>query len=298
MTDRISVLVTGSDGQLGRSLQMVSLEYPQYQFTFVNRNELDLSREENITNYFQDKRFDFIINGAAYTAVDKAEQEPELADAINHIAVQRIAEIAKAQDSVFIHISTDYVFDGENCKPYTERELTNPKSVYGVSKLKGEQAIVRVAPKGLIIRTSWVYSEFGNNFVKTMLKLSDERDQLSIIYDQLGSPTRAKDLARAIMTIVNFDLAQWEQHTQVPIYHYSSEGVCSWYDFAKTIFELAKVSCDVMPIETIDYPTPAVRPHYSVLNKTKIKHKYGLDIPYWKDPLKKCIQVLQENTLR
>jgi dTDP-4-dehydrorhamnose reductase len=296
MSETKSILVTGAHGQLGRSVELISSQYPHYQFSFVSRDELDLSDAENMTDYFQHNHFDFIINCAAYTAVDQAEQEPELANNINHMAVQKLAEIAKAQDSALIHISTDYVFDGENCTPYTEIEQTNPQGVYGNSKLAGEQAVIHIAPKGCIIRTSWVYSEFGNNFVKTMLRLGCEREKLSVVFDQVGSPTRAKDLAFAIMRIIELNTTQCEQLVEVPIYHFSGEGVCSWYDFAKTIFELANISCDVSPIETKDYPTPATRPHYSVLNKAKIKDEYELSIPYWKDSLKQCIATLQENS--
>jgi dTDP-4-dehydrorhamnose reductase len=296
MSETKSILVTGAHGQLGRSVELISSQYQHYQFSFVSRDELDLSDAENITHYFQHNHFDFIINCAAYTAVDKAEQETELTNAINHVAVQKLAEIAKSKGSALIHISTDYVFDGTNCTPYTEIEQTNPQSVYGNSKLAGEQAIIHVAPKGCIIRTSWVYSEFGNNFVKTMLRLGNEREKLSVVCDQVGSPTRAIDLALAIMKVVELNADQWEQHVEVPIYHYSNEGVCSWYDLAKTIFELANIPCNVSPIETKDYPTPAIRPHYSVLNKAKIKDEYELTIPYWKDSLKECIATLQENS--
>lgn len=235
MSETKSILVTGAHGQLGRSLKVISPLYSNYQFSFVSRDELDLSDADNIVSYFQHNHFDFIINCAAYTSVDKAEQEIELANTVNHIAVKKLAEIAKAQDSALIHISTDYVFDGTNCTPYAEIEQPNPQSIYGASKLEGEEAIVRLATKAIIIRTSWVYSEFGNNFVKTMLRLGKEREKLNIVCDQIGSPTRANDLALAIMKIVELNADQWEQDVEVPIYHYSNEGVCSWYDFAKTI---------------------------------------------------------------
>ncbi|MCK4842921.1 MAG: dTDP-4-dehydrorhamnose reductase [Methylococcales bacterium] len=287
-----SILVTGANGQLGQSINSIAPEYPEYQFHFVTRNQLDLSDIENITTYFQKNNFDLIINCAAYTAVDKAEQEAELADAINHQAVKKLAEIAKEQSTVLIHISTDYVFDGTSYKPYVETNQVNPQSNYGASKLKGERALQIISPEGCIIRTSWVYSEFANNFVKTMIKLGQQRDQLSVIFDQIGSPTYAKDLAQAIMKIVaNNGLIK---HTKLPIYNFSNEGVCSWYDFAKAIFEMNNINCNVSPIETKDYPTPAKRPHYSLLNKAKIKLDYDLIIPYWKDSLKSCLKALQE----
>lgn len=285
------ILVTGANGQLGQSFQAVSAQYPNYQFTFAIRKDIDLNSLESIDNYFKQKQFDLIINCAAYTAVDKAEQEVELADAINHLAVKKLAQIAKEQSSVLIHISTDYVFDGTNYRPYSETDITNPQSVYGASKLKGEQAIQAIKPKGCIIRTSWVYSEFGNNFVKTMMKLGWDRDQLGVIFDQVGSPTYAKDLAQSIMTIVQSN--KLNNASTPEIYHYSNEGVCSWYDFARQVFEIKNIDCRVNAIETKDYPTPATRPHYSLLNKAKIKQAYNLMIPYWKDSLNQCLQNLQ-----
>lgn len=283
-------LVTGKYGQLGQSLLALKEAYPLLDMTFVGRNELDLSCATSINDYFKEKAFDVIINCAAYTAVDKAESEPELADQINHHAVKQLAEIAKQQACVLIHISTDYVFNGQNYKPYIETDVTDPQSVYGDTKLKGELAIKAINPKGCIIRTSWVYSEFGNNFVKTMQRLGSERDQLNVIFDQVGTPTYAGDLANAILKVVSRDTPGAENDT----YLFSNEGVCSWYDFAKAIFEESDVECVVNPIETKDYPTPAIRPHYSLMNKAKIKADINLTIPYWKDSLKLCIQRLQE----
>jgi len=298
-----SILVTGANGQLGRSLRGIESLYPQFQFIFTDREELDLCELDNVTDYFKQNRFDLIINCAAYTAVDKAEKEPELADAINHRAVKQLAEIAKSQNTILIHISTDYVFDGTNYKPYIETDLTNPQSIYGISKLAGERAMQAISPKGMIIRTSWVYSEFGSNFVKTMLKLGQEREQLNVIFDQVGSPTYAKDLAQKIMRIIEANSESWciaegDNQKELPIYHFSNEGVCSWYDFVKVIFEMTGINCIVNPIETKDYATPATRPHYSLLNKAKIKHDYDLVIPYWKDSLKECLLALQENQIR
>ena len=290
------VLVTGKDGQLGKSIEQIARQYPQYDFEFVGRERLDLSSAEKITEFFVSKHFDVIINCAAYTAVDKAETETDLADKINHLAVKQLAEIAKQQESVLIHISTDYVFNGQNFKPYIESDLTEPQSIYGATKLKGEKTIQEINPKGCIIRTSWVYSEYGNNFVKTMLKLGHERDSLNVIFDQVGTPTYAGDLAKTILQMVDGGHSRFSiQNLKCcNVYHYSNEGVCSWYDFAKTIFGFSDIDCRVNPIETKDYPTPAERPHYSLLNKAKIKHDFELEIPYWKDSLQKCIKRLQE----
>lgn len=314
-----SILVTGKNGQLGQSLAKVvdatvipsSVEKsPAYRlnFTFVDRKELDLANPQSIRDYFKAKQFDAIVNCGAYTAVDKSESEPELADQINHLAVKQLAEIAKQQNSVLIHISTDYVFDGTNHKPYLETDKTNPINIYGLTKLKGELAMQAINPKGAVIRTSWVYSEFGNNFVKTMLRLGKERDNLNVIFDQVGSPTYATDLANAILVMLKkcFTLSETESTTPTPMgsgkgegecstvqtYHYSNEGVCSWYDFAKAIFDIANISCQVNPIETKEYPTPAKRPHYSVMNKFKISQIPALVVPYWRQSLQKCLGLI------
>jgi len=272
-----SILVTGATGQLGSEIQALAPNHTDYNFTFIDRNVLDFSSEDAIRTYFEDKTFDVIINCAAYTAVDKAESEEELAFAINHRAVETLAHIAKEKKISLIHISTDYVFDGSNFKPYVENEPTNPQSVYGESN------------NSIIIRTSWVYSGFGNNFVKTMLRLGREREELGVIFDQIGTPTYAKDLAKAIL-----DIIPQIENTQTVIYHYSNEGVCSWYDFARAIFELSGIGCKVRAIETKEYPTPATRPHYSLLNKAKIKNSFGLDIPYWRDALREALETMEK----
>ena len=289
-----SILVTGANGQLGSELRELSVLYADYTFTFISRNELDLSNSDAIQHWFVDKTFDVIINCAAYTAVDKAESEQALASEINTTAVDTLARIAKEKDSSLIHISTDYVFDGKNFKPYCETDPTNPQGVYGQTKLEGEQAMLAINPaKSIIIRTSWVYSSFGNNFVKTMLSLGKEREELGVIYDQVGTPTSARDLAQAILSIIQHPKLSTLPATE--IYHFSNEGVCSWYDFAKAIFELSAIHCHVKPIETIDYPTPATRPHYSLLNKAKIKKTFNITIPYWKDSLQECLDVIKGN---
>jgi dTDP-4-dehydrorhamnose reductase len=242
-------------------------------------------------DFFENQKFDAIINCAAYTAVDKAESEAELADAINHRFVAMLAKIAKRDDSKLIHISTDYVFNGQNHRPYVENDPTDPQGIYGKTKCAGEKAILDVSPKNtIILRTSWVYSAHGNNFVKTMLRLGRERETLSVIFDQVGTPTYARDLASAIL-----DILPQINNGKPEIYHYSNEGAASWYDFAAAIFELSDIPCQVNPITTDQYPTPASRPHYSLLNKAKIKNDFNLKIPYWRDSLKECLVKLGEN---
>ncbi len=284
------ILVTGKNGQLGNALAQLSDQYVDWAFTFVNHDELDLADVAAIQDFFVNRSFDVIVNCAAYTAVDKAESEQELADKVNHQAVATLAEQAKRMDATLIQISTDYVFDGASYRPYVESDEVAPQGIYGLTKLKGEQAMRQVQPRGCIIRTSWVYAEHGANFVKTMLRLGEQRESLGVIFDQVGSPTYAPDLAQVILQFI----AQDNFSEQIEVYHFSNEGVCSWYDFAKTIFELAEINCQVDPIETKDYPTPAKRPHYSLLNKQKIKQTLGIRIPYWKDSLIKCLQRLPQ----
>lgn len=282
------ILVTGKNGQLGQSLQKIAVAFPEYDFVFVGRDELDLASAQSIDEFFAGQnRFTAIINTAAYTAVDKAEVEPDLANQINHLAVSQLADIAHKQDAFLLHVSTDYVFDGKGCRPYIESDPVAPQNQYGLSKLKGEQAMQVSGCNGAIVRASWVYSEFGNNFVKTMLRLGRERDSLNVIFDQVGSPTYATDLGRALVALLKA-----ESQPGVELYHYSNEGVCSWYDFAKAIFELSGVNCAVNPIETKDYPTPARRPHYSLMNKAKIKQTLGMQVPYWREALKRCMGML------
>lgn len=283
-----NILVTGMNGQLGSELQLLHSSYPQHTFTFTDRNSLDLGNLCKLEDYFDDKTFDVIINCAAYTGVDKAESDIDLADTINHRGVSLLAKIAKNKNISLIHISTDYVFNGQNYRPYIETDSTDPQGIYGRTKRDGENAILDVAPhNSIILRTSWVYSTFGANFLKTMLRLGSERDSLGVIFDQVGTPTYARDLAYAILEII-----PQIQNTKPEIYHYSNEGVASWYDFAQAIFELSGTACAVTAIETSQYPTPAVRPHYSLLNKKKVKESFGISIPYWKNSLKECIDLL------
>jgi len=284
-----NILVTGSNGQVGSELQALSKNYA-YNFFFTDRTSLDITEKKEIENFVNANSIDTIINAAAYTAVDRAEDDKESADRVNHLATNYLAEIAKEKSIKLIHISTDYVFSGENFKPYTEDDTTNPNGVYGQTKLEGEKAMQEINPKdSIIIRTSWVYSSFGANFVKTMLRLGKERDSLGVIFDQVGTPTYARDLAKTILDIIPNIKSK-----EVAIYNYSNEGVLSWYDFSKEIMKMASIECVINPIETKDYPTPAKRPHYSLLNKAKIKKEFNITIPYWKDSLKECLETLGE----
>ena len=284
------ILVTGSNGQLGSELRSLAPDYSEHTFFFTDRDTLDITDETAIEEFVKEYGADTIINSAAYTAVDKAESDSEAADRVNHKAARVLAEVAKRHGAKLIHISTDYVFDGRNFRPYIESDPTAPASVYGATKCDGEKAIMTVDPKAsIIVRTSWVYSSYGANFVKTMLRLGKERDELGVIFDQVGTPTYAKDLARALLDIIP-DI----KNSSVEIYHYSNEGVASWYDFAKEIMSLAGNDCKVNAIETKAYPTPASRPHYSLLNKSKIKEAFGIEIPYWKESLKQCLEQLGE----
>lgn len=280
------ILVTGANGQLGRSIQSMAERHPSLEFFFTDIDTLDICDQEAIDAYIRDNRIRYIVNAAAYTAVDKAETEKTQANRINHYAVRMLGEVAEATGAKIIHISTDYVFDGKNYRPYVETDHTSPMSVYGWTKLAGENALKEVCTNYMIIRTSWLYSEYGNNFVKTMIRLGNEKDELSVVFDQVGTPTYAGDLAEAILTIIE---AGSEGLFVAGVYHYSNEGVCSWYDFALKIMKLNELSCRVKPIETKDYPTPAVRPAYSVFNKSKIKETYGLLIPHWEESLRRMI---------
>jgi len=285
----LNILVTGSNGQLGSEIKELSSLYP-HNFFFTCKDNLDITNAGSIEAFIQKNTITAIINCAAYTAVDKAESDQENADKINHQAVKHLATIAKANAIKLIHISTDYVFDGTNHKPYTETDATNPQSIYGKTKFLGEQALLHVNPQNaIIIRTSWVYSSYGANFVKTMLRLGREKESLGVIYDQVGTPTYAKDLAKTIL-----DILPSIENSKFKIYNYSNEGVLSWYDFAKEIMKMAKLTCKINPIETKDYPTPAKRPHYSLLNKSKIKKEYNIEISYWKDSLDRCLLKMGE----
>jgi len=284
------ILVTGANGQLGMELRQLASQYTQYDFIFLSRSELAIEQPESAKRLFQLHRPDFCINCAAYTAVDKAESEKENAFLINGEAVGALAAASKENNCRFIHISTDYVFDGTATVPYKEDAKTNPQSVYGASKLLGEQNAMKENPGSIIIRTSWVYSEFGKNFVKTMLRLMSEKKEVGVVNDQFGSPTYAADLAETIMQIISKAGTHDSALTTHGIFHFSNEGVISWYDFAIAIKEITGSHCKVNPIPTSEYPTPAKRPAYSALDKTKIQQTFGVKLYDWKGSLSTCIR--------
>ncbi len=296
----MNILITGSKGQLGNELRLLSEKYTQHNFFLTDIEELDITNKDAVNAFVADNNINLLINCAAFTAVDRAESQQELCHLLNAEAPGILAKAMQQAGGWMIQISTDYVFEGTGHKPYTEDLPTNPQSIYGKTKLLGEQAVMRECPESIIIRTAWLYSTFGNNFVKTMLRLGKERESLGVIFDQIGTPTYAADLAEAIMHIAEAEshsqVAQSENHTP-GIYHYSNEGVCSWYDFTREIHHLAGItSCDVKPLHTEEYPTPAPRPMYSVLDKTKIKQTYGISIPWWQDSLAKCISKILSET--
>ena len=281
----MKILITGANGQLGSEIRLLAPDYSNYTFIFTDVDELDITNRQAVYERLMTDRPDVIINCAAYTAVDDAEDEPEKADLINHKAVEILSAEAKRFDIFLMHTSTDYVFDGTQYLPYKETDSEAPTGIYGQTKWRGEQAMQSILDNGLIIRTAWLYSEYGKNFVKTMLRLGQEKERLSVIFDQTGSPTYAKDLAQVILEILpNIKRDTFE------IYHFSNEGVCSWFDFAKAIFELKDISCNVEPIESKDFPAKAPRPHYSVLNKAKIKQDFGVDIRHWREALYECLK--------
>lgn len=282
------VLVTGAGGQLGQSLQFIAPNYPDIQFVFFESNQLDITNLNHIKQLFKQFNPSFCINAAAYTAVDKAESEPEKAHLINVVGPKNLAEVCKEFDTILLHISTDFVFDGTKDSPYTEDDFPNPTGVYGQTKLDGEKAIQETWQKHFIIRTSWVYSQFGNNFMKTMLRLASERDKLSVVNDQIGTPTNAVDLAEVLVKII---LSNNQQPTtnNYGIYNFSNEDQCSWYYFAKKIFEFNSININLEPIPTTSYPTPAKRPAYSVLDKRKIKDTFGIEVKNWEESLRKTV---------
>ena len=282
-----NILVTGSNGQLGSELQSLAPAHDETcRFFFTDVAELDITDRQAVYSFVEQNRISVIVNCAAFTAVDKAESEPERCNLLNHIAPGYLAEAIASVGGTMIQISTDYVFDGTSCKPYKEEDITNPQTVYGRTKLAGEESVIRTCAGSMVIRTAWLYSTYGNNFVKTMLRLGKERDKLGVVADQIGTPTYARDLANAILTVI-------EKGIKPGVYHFTNEGTCSWYDFTKAIHRMEGIEdCEVSPIHTEDYPVPAKRPHYSVLDKTKIKQTYELDIRWWEDALKDCLKKL------
>lgn len=287
-TSTKNILVTGANGQLGSELRSLSSSFPQFNFTFTDYQELDITSLDSVEKYLKDSKPHYTINCAAYTAVDKAEQEATQANQLNAIAPKILADTCKKYGIKLIHISTDYVFDGKANTPYKETDRVNPQSSYGHSKLQGELNVLE-SGIGMVIRTSWLYSAYGNNFVKTIQKHGAVKPELGVVFDQIGTPTWAHDLAKAILDIIN----KGDENFKPEVFHYSNEGVCSWYDFAHEIISLSNLTCKVKPIETKDYPTPAVRPQFSVFNKQKIRNLYNVDIPYWRDSLIECLKQIE-----
>ena len=282
----MKILITGCNGQLGNEMQLLEKENPQHTYFNTDVAELDITDQKAIEMFVSENAIDGIVNCAAYTAVDKAEENQDLCMKLNATAPDYLSQAIEKRGGWMIQISTDYVFDGTNHKPYTEADSVCPNSTYGRTKLAGEQAVMAGCKKSMIIRTAWLYSTFGNNFVKTMIRLGKEKPELGVIFDQIGTPTYARDLAVAIFAAINQGI--------VPgIYHFSNEGVISWYDFTKAIHRIAGITtCRVRPLHTEEYPTPANRPHYSVLDKTKIKQTYSIEIPYWEESLVECVKLL------
>lgn len=282
----MNILITGANGQLGNEMQVLSKDNAHHTYFFTDVQELDICDEQAVHLFVSGNRIDVIVNCAAYTAVDKAEDNPELCDKLNHLAPGYLAAAAETCGAALIQVSTDYVFDGTAHIPYTEDVAPCPNSVYGSTKLAGEEAVMKNCSRAMIIRTAWLYSIYGNNFVKTMLRLGRERETLGVVFDQIGSPTYAKDLAVAIFAAINQGI--------VPgVYHFSDEGVCSWYDFTLAIHRLAGITtCKVSPLHTDEFPAKAPRPHYSVLDKTKIKKTFGIEIPHWETSLRECVSKL------
>ncbi len=282
-THPFTILITGGQGQLGQSFQFIATNYSLHNFLFVSKDDLDITDEKAVDDFFSEKKIDFCVNCAAYTAVDKAEQDKVLATLVNTTAVGFLAKACKKYQATFIHVSTDYVFDGTNHSPYLTTDKTNPVNFYGQTKLEGEQMAIKENEASIIIRTAWVYSQFGNNFVKTMIRLMNERESIGVVNDQLGCPTYAVDLAEAIMQIIG------TKNMEPGIYHYSNQGQISWYEFAEEISSCIHSTCIVNPISTLQFPTPAARPAYSVLDTEKIKSTFHIDIPNWKSSLHNCI---------
>ncbi len=286
------ILVTGSNGQVGSELKTLAKKYPAWTFHFTDSGDLNIADAKIVDTFFASQKIDVCINCAAYTAVDKAESDQETARAVNVDGVANLAKACQKHNAVFIHYSTDYVYHNNQNTPYKETDKTSPQGVYAATKLEGDiKALELNSGRTLVFRTSWVYSSFGHNFVKTMMRLGKDRDKLTVIFDQTGTPTYAYDIADMTLQIVH-KLDDMNIEDVAGVYHFSNEGVSSWYDFAKAIFQLQGINCTVSPIETKDYPTPAARPHFSVLNKAKIKDTFQLEIPYWRESLAACLKLL------
>ncbi len=282
----MNILITGCNGQLGNEMQLLEKDYPQHQWFNTDVQELDITNQLAIEQFVAENKIDGIVNCAAYTAVDKAEDNKELCTTLNTVAPSYLAAAVEKRGGWMIQISTDYVFNGTKHTPYVETDTPSPDSVYGSTKLAGELGVQKFCKQSMIFRTAWLYSTFGNNFVKTMIRLGKEKPELGVIFDQIGTPTYARDLAQVIMIAI-------EKGIKPGVYHFSNEGVISWYDFTKAIHRIAGITtCHVRPLHTSEYPTPANRPHYSVLDKTKLKQTYGIEVPYWEESLKDCIEKL------
>jgi dTDP-4-dehydrorhamnose reductase len=288
----MNVLITGSKGQLGSEIKDISGNYKSINFIYADLPELDICDIKSLHEYVSSHRINTVINCAAYTAVDKAEEDIEIAKKVNSEGVLNLVKVMEKINGKIIHISTDYVFNGEHFMPYLENDIESPIGLYGKTKRDGELVVLNSNIDGIVIRTSWLYSAYGNNFVKTMMRLGNDKEELNVIFDQVGTPTFAGDLAIACLEILSNKNSRIDKKGN--LYHFSNEGVASWYDFAIAIMKIGNIDCKVMPIETKDYPTLAKRPHYSVLNKTKIKKDFGLEIPYWRDSLKVCIEKLSK----
>ena len=288
----MNILVTGSNGQLGSEIKDLAANYANFSFFFMDLPALDICNSSQLDVFFKDKNINTVINCAAYTAVDKAEQDVDIAEKVNSEGVLNLVNAVQKVQGKLIHISTDYVFDGNSFLPYQELDEVNPIGVYGNTKRSGELAVINSDIDGIVIRTSWLYSAYGNNFVKTMLRLGNEREELGVIFDQVGTPTNASDLAKACLDIFAVQ-KESKINSNGNLYHYSNEGVASWYDFAIAVMKIGGENCKVKPIQTKDYPTLAKRPQYSVLNKSKIKTDFKIDIPYWRDSLKDCIEEIK-----
>lgn len=290
---KLNILITGADGQLGQEFRFWSPEFSNCDFVFTDRNELDITKLKAVTSFFADSTPHYVINCAAYTAVDRAETDQQLATNINVLGAKNLAMACQMTQATMIQLSTDYVYHSKQNTPFKETDPVSPKGVYARTKLRGDMAVLKNCDKSFVIRTSWVYGVFGHNFVKTMLRLGKERTEISVVFDQIGTPTAARDLAKAILDIIlKIENQQIEPFLYKGIWHYSNEGVTSWYDFAKAIFELREMPIRVKPIETTLFPTPAKRPPFSVLNKDKIKKVFGIEIPHWRESLIACLKEL------
>ncbi len=286
-----NLLITGADGQLGNEMRNILAGDKTFNSFFTNKETLDITNAKDVYKFIEDNHIDIIVNCAAYTAVDKAEEDIIDCAKLNVDAVGNIAGAARNFGAKVLHVSTDYVFDGYNYQPYNESDETNPKTNYGTTKRDGERLLLKFAPDSIIVRTAWLYSPYGKNFVKTIIGLAKQKDTINVVSDQIGSPTCAADLATAILKIITSP--EWMPGT----YHFSNEGVCSWYDFAKAIIRICDMdTCNIVPVKSKDYPAKASRPFYSVLDKTKIKQTYGITIPHWEESLQKCIQILKQNS--